>query len=272
MTCTVLLAVFTLGSCNGLAGNDEMDRYFQRSDTITLSAGDAKQANAVTHTIHPWPRNVGDRRIAYDARRVGAAVMFRRDLDVVVVPMAVWFLVLDACIGEVHLVIEVRQLVFERPVPNLFVSPIRVSVVIIAVAVPLMQPLLVVALELMIEDDAIDARAALREALCRPFVRAIDLQVVLKLSFAFQAIPERLAARLVAITMTFEKAAALLRERHSMLARARHPNGLDQPLLAQMSKIARARIGWPIVMISEITTGDHSKRTDRRERPRLRPA
>src|SRR3954471_17364670 len=74
MTCTVLLAVFTLGSCNGLAGNDEMDRYFQRSDTITLSAGDAKQVNAVTHTINPWPRNVGDRRIAYDARRVGAAV------------------------------------------------------------------------------------------------------------------------------------------------------------------------------------------------------
>src|SRR5260370_36141949 len=74
MTCTVSLAVFTLGSCNGLAGNDERDRYFQRSDPITLSAGDAKQANAVTHTINPWPRNVGDRRIAYDARRVGAAV------------------------------------------------------------------------------------------------------------------------------------------------------------------------------------------------------
>src|SRR4051812_19991493 len=39
MTCTVLLALVTLGSCNGLAGNDEMDRYFQRSETITLSAG-----------------------------------------------------------------------------------------------------------------------------------------------------------------------------------------------------------------------------------------
>src|SRR6478736_5750469 len=74
MTCTVLLAVFTLGSCNGLAGHDEMDRYFQRSDTITLSAGDAKQANAVTHTIHPWPPYVGDRRIISDARRVGSGV------------------------------------------------------------------------------------------------------------------------------------------------------------------------------------------------------
>jgi hypothetical protein len=78
MTCTVLLAVFTLGSCNGLAGNDEMDRYFQRSDTITLSAGDAKQANAVTHTIHPWPKNVGDRRIvAEGAKTRGAIVRYR---------------------------------------------------------------------------------------------------------------------------------------------------------------------------------------------------
>ena len=72
-----LLAIFApllLGGCYGVAGHDEMDRYFQRSDTITMSAGDAKQVNAVTHTIHPWPRNVGDRRLAYDARRVGGAV------------------------------------------------------------------------------------------------------------------------------------------------------------------------------------------------------
>jgi hypothetical protein len=69
-----LFAPLLLGGCYGLYGNDEMDRYFQRSDTITVTAGDAKQVNAVTHTIHPWPRNVGDRRIAYDGRRVGAAV------------------------------------------------------------------------------------------------------------------------------------------------------------------------------------------------------
>jgi hypothetical protein len=74
MTCTVLLAVFTLGSCNGLAGNDEMDRYFQRSDSITLGAGDAKQANAVTHTINPWPSYVGDRRIVVEAARARGAI------------------------------------------------------------------------------------------------------------------------------------------------------------------------------------------------------
>ncbi|QIG91083.1 hypothetical protein [Bradyrhizobium sp. 6(2017)] len=69
-----LLAPFLLGGCYGVYGHDEMDRYVQRSDTITMSAGNAKEVNAVTHTIHPWPRYVGDRRLAYDARRVGGAV------------------------------------------------------------------------------------------------------------------------------------------------------------------------------------------------------
>ena len=69
-----LIPVLSLGGCYGLYGHDEIDRYFQRSGSITMSAGDAKQANAVTHTITPWPPYVGDRRLAYDARRVGSAV------------------------------------------------------------------------------------------------------------------------------------------------------------------------------------------------------
>jgi hypothetical protein len=72
--CLTIAAVLSLGGCYGLYGHDEVDRYFQRSETITMSAGDAKQVNAVTHTIHPWPRYVGDRRIAYDGRRMSAAV------------------------------------------------------------------------------------------------------------------------------------------------------------------------------------------------------
>ncbi|QOZ35162.1 hypothetical protein [Bradyrhizobium sp. CCBAU 53421] len=69
-----LLAPVLLGGCYGVYGHDEMDRYVQRSETITMSAGNAKEVNAVTHTIHPWPAYVGDRRIAYDARRATDAV------------------------------------------------------------------------------------------------------------------------------------------------------------------------------------------------------
>ena len=69
-----VLAVLLLGGCYGLAGDDEMSRYLQRSDTITMSAGDAKQANAVTHTINPWPSYVGDRRIVVSAAKSQGAI------------------------------------------------------------------------------------------------------------------------------------------------------------------------------------------------------
>lgn len=69
-----IVPALSLGGCYGLYGHDEVDRYYQRSDTITLSAGNAKEVNAVAQTIHPWPRYVGDRKLAYDARRAGSAV------------------------------------------------------------------------------------------------------------------------------------------------------------------------------------------------------
>jgi hypothetical protein len=120
--------------------------------------------------------------------------MLRHDLDVIVVPAAVHFLILDAQVRKVDLIVEVRQVVLERPDPDLFVSPIRMSVVVGAVAVPFVKPGLVVTLELVIEDDSIDACAALRETLCVAFVRPIDLEVVFTLSLAFETVPERLTA------------------------------------------------------------------------------
>jgi hypothetical protein len=47
-----------------------------------------------------------------------------------------------------------------------------VTVVVAAIAVALMEPRLVFALELVVEDDALDARAALLEAFCVPYVGA----------------------------------------------------------------------------------------------------
>src|ERR1700738_1320390 len=52
---------------------DPFAMYIRRSDTITLSAGNAKDVNAATHVIDPWPRQVRNRRIpANGERMVGA--------------------------------------------------------------------------------------------------------------------------------------------------------------------------------------------------------
>ena len=48
--------------------------YFQRKDTIISGAGDARDVNAATHVIDPWPRYVGNRRIPANGDRMSRAV------------------------------------------------------------------------------------------------------------------------------------------------------------------------------------------------------
>jgi hypothetical protein len=53
--------------------------YLQRTDTITLGAGNANDVNAAIHVIDPWPRHVGNVRIRGDGdRMVGAVQRYKR--------------------------------------------------------------------------------------------------------------------------------------------------------------------------------------------------
>jgi hypothetical protein len=61
-------------------GVDYVQEYAQRSEKITLSAGNAKEANAQIHTIDPWPRYVGDKRIPASGQRMAGAVERYRDV------------------------------------------------------------------------------------------------------------------------------------------------------------------------------------------------
>jgi hypothetical protein len=61
------------------AFDDPFSDYLQRSDTILLGAGNAKDTNAAIHTITPWPPYVGNTRIPIDGRRsVGAIERMHR--------------------------------------------------------------------------------------------------------------------------------------------------------------------------------------------------
>ena len=90
---------------------------------------------------------------------VSAAVVRREQLDVLVA-FAPIDLVLDAVVGKVHLAVEVRQVVFARPVADLLLVAVRSAVAVGAVAVVLLQELLVLALQVLFEDDASDVEAA----------------------------------------------------------------------------------------------------------------
>ena len=67
--------------CLALPWDDPFEEYFQRKDTVTLGAGDAKAVNSATHVIDPWPRHVGNTRIPGNGERMTGAVERYRDVS-----------------------------------------------------------------------------------------------------------------------------------------------------------------------------------------------
>ena len=61
-------------------GVDYVQQYAQRSQKVTLSAGNAVETNAAIHTIDPWPRYVANKRIPANGQRMVGAVERYRDV------------------------------------------------------------------------------------------------------------------------------------------------------------------------------------------------
>lgn len=66
------------GDLVGLRANDLWyefaEPYLERIDGVTASLGDAKDINAVTHMIDPWPRHVRNRHIPANGERMARAI------------------------------------------------------------------------------------------------------------------------------------------------------------------------------------------------------
>lgn len=74
----LLICVGTTASAGDYFYYDFFGPYLRRQDGITRGPGNAKAVNTVTHTIDPWPRYVGNRRIPGDgSRMVGAIERYR---------------------------------------------------------------------------------------------------------------------------------------------------------------------------------------------------
>ena len=75
--CIIGSAAFAASlTCSGAWAwdQDPAAQYLERKDTIVSGAGDARDVNAATHIIDPWPRNVGNRHIPGNGQRMAGAV------------------------------------------------------------------------------------------------------------------------------------------------------------------------------------------------------
>ena len=64
-TCA-LVAATALTGCS--------DLYFDRRESISLSAGDDIYSNQVTHMVDPWPAQSANRNIAFNGEKMQSAV------------------------------------------------------------------------------------------------------------------------------------------------------------------------------------------------------
>jgi hypothetical protein len=66
------IAAVTIAVCTALTGCSDV--YFDRRDTIALSAGDAVKGNQVLQMVDPWPPHSSNRNIAFNGEKMQSAV------------------------------------------------------------------------------------------------------------------------------------------------------------------------------------------------------
>jgi hypothetical protein len=81
LTSLTLLTALAAGLAGCMHAEDPWTQYTQRTEKITLSAGNAKDANAAIHTIDPWPRVSANRRIPANGQRMSEAYERYRDVN-----------------------------------------------------------------------------------------------------------------------------------------------------------------------------------------------
>ena len=66
------LAICALVGASALAGCSDL--YWDRRESISLSAGDAVYSNQVTHMVDPWPPHSANRHISFNGQKMQSAV------------------------------------------------------------------------------------------------------------------------------------------------------------------------------------------------------
>jgi len=203
----------------------------------------------------PCPRSAGG---------MIAAVVLREHLDVLVVFAAI-DLVLDAKVGEVQAIVEVRQLVVLCPAADFLLSAVRSSVAIGPVAVVVLEKVLVLPFEVLFKDDAADIDVVVLLSETRFFfaICGIQVGVVIQFSRAVDARVERLGPALVALSaISVEQVLALVREDDRLVVFAKR-DGPNQPFVAEV--VERVVVGTVIAVSPEVLLRHDTERANRRK-------
>jgi hypothetical protein len=201
----------------------------------------------------------------------------RHNLEVLESPATVRQLVFNANVWEVHVAVDEREIVLSGPLRDLALSVVSFTCLLIASAVPVQvsQETLVITLELIIQDDSTNVSSTITESLARVEICSVQLRIVRELSRLHDACVEGLCRLVsVAFSMRLENVTSTIRQRHQGCF-AIFDDVRDRPheaKLAQVPKVAIARVGGSAVMVSQVVRRHDSECACGREDANLRLA
>jgi hypothetical protein len=170
----------------------------------------------------------------------------RDHLDVFMPHEPVAVLVLDTCFRELHVTLLVRELVLARPPRDLLWLAVRPAVGVRSTAIALLEEPLVVALELVVQDDALDPPSLAAQALFRTRVGAIDPCVVREFAWLPKPCVKRLAGGVRSVSdfeaIGLEKVAPALCQHNSPMVGAEQ-RPLNQALTLEIPHASSGMAG-----------------------------
>jgi hypothetical protein len=188
---------------------------------------------------------------------VGAAIVGGHDLEILVPRAAVSVLVLDARIRKPDVSIVVRQFVFPGPSGNLFGFAIRPAIAVLLAAIVLVEESLILALQLVVENDAPNPTALAAETLLCALVGAIDLRIVRKLARLSEARViglARLPGAFLLAPIRFEQVSPTIAQHDRTIIRA-DGGGTEQTFPFEVA-LGLASV---VAAVVEIAFGDNSE-------------
>jgi hypothetical protein len=173
--------------------------------------------------------------------------------------------------------VTLGEIMLASPEVDFFDGSIRTPIAVAAPPISFLEESLIVALELGVQNDTLDAGATLLEPLRDLKVCAVDLGVVRELTRLLQPTVE-LLSRLGGIWLRgaapirFEQLATAVGQHHIRAIPTRCGNCAHEPLLAETSQVTGPRIDRAVLAVPKIAGGQDAERADGRQRARLGPS